>query len=140
MATIFSKILAGEIPGRFVWRDDRAAAFLDIEPLTRGHVLVVPVDEVDHWLDLPADLRDHLFAVAQEIGKVQKEVFDSPRVGVVIQGFEVPHCHVHVFPAHKISDFELSNKHAVDDADLDDDARRLREGLRAAGHDTVPED
>ena len=110
MATIFSKIIDGEIPGTFVYTDDTCVAFMDVQPLTRGHVLVVPRAEVDHWLDLDDELSAHLFAVAKKIGKAQKAAFDCQRVGVVIQGFEVPHVHIHVFPANQISDFELANK------------------------------
>ena len=69
MPTLFTRILRGELPARFVWKDDLCAAFLSINPLRPGHVLVVPFEEVDHWLDLPAPLRDHLFAVGQALGR-----------------------------------------------------------------------
>ncbi|HLS62842.1 MAG TPA: HIT family protein, partial [Ruania sp.] len=99
MATVFSRIIAGEIPGRFVWSDHRCAGFLTIEPLQPGHVLVVPREEIGHWVDLPADLAGHLFAVAQSIGKAQQQAFDPVRIGLLIQGYEVPHAHVHVWPS-----------------------------------------
>src|SRR5690606_36544300 len=69
MASIFTKIIAGELPGRFVWKDDRAVAILTIAPIVPGHTLVIPRQEVDHWLDLDAGLRDHLFDIAQSVGR-----------------------------------------------------------------------
>ena len=98
MSTIFTRIINGEIPGIFVHRDDLCVAFLDIRPLAHGHVLVVPIAEVDHWIDLPAGLSSHLFAVAQRIGIAQQRAFACERVGLIIAGYEVPHTHLHVIP------------------------------------------
>ncbi|MEE8412802.1 MAG: HIT family protein, partial [Acidobacteriota bacterium] len=80
MPTIFTRILDGELPGRFVWRDDRCAAFLSIAPLSPGHTLVVPVAEVDHWLDLEPDLLAHLSRVAREVGKAVQQAFSPKKV------------------------------------------------------------
>lgn len=135
MATVFSRIIAGEIPGRFVWSDDRCAAFLTIEPLQPGHVLVVPRDEVAHWIDLSADLAAHLFAVAQAIGRAQQEAFGPERIGLLIQGYEVPHAHVHVWPSRSPGDFDLGSAHAVADSELDQAADRLRHALRSGGQE-----
>jgi len=138
VATLFSKIIRGELPGRFVWRDERAVVFLTIEPLTPGHVLVVPVAEVDHWLDLEPELVTHLNAVAQDVGKAIQAAFGSERVGLVVAGFEVPHVHLHVFGANTMSDFDFAR---IDrnpaPADLDDAASKLRRALREAGHTEV---
>ncbi|MEO7370116.1 MAG: HIT family protein, partial [Ilumatobacteraceae bacterium] len=82
MSTIFSRIIAGEIPGTFVYRDERCVAFMSINPLARGHALVVPVAEIDHWIDAPPDLVQHLFAVVHRIGLAQKQAFACERVGV----------------------------------------------------------
>jgi len=98
MPSIFTRIIDGEIPGRFVWRDDRAVAFLSIEPMRPGHVLVVPRTEVDHWIDLEPELAAHLFTVAQQIGRAQQAEWNPRRVGVLIVGDEVPHVHIHVVP------------------------------------------
>src|SRR6187431_3088221 len=98
MATIFTRIIDGEIPGTFVWRDDRCAAFMSINPMARGHALVVPIEEIDHWVDAPADLTAHLFEVTRIIGVAQRAAFECERVGVIIAGYEVPHMHVHVIP------------------------------------------
>lgn len=141
MSTLFSKIIAGEIPGRFVWKDDDCVSFLTIGPITDGHVLVVPRLEVDKWTDAPAELLAKLMTVAQTIGQAQLAAFGAPRAGVMLAGFEVEHLHIHVFPAFGLENFSFD---AVDNnpdpAVLDDNARKLREALKAAGHgQSVPE-
>ena len=75
MTTVFTRIINGEIPGTFVWRDDRCVAFMSINPLARGHVLVVPIEEIDHWIDADPELCAHLFAVAHEIGRAVDRAF-----------------------------------------------------------------
>jgi histidine triad (HIT) family protein len=135
MTTIFSRIIAGELPGRFVWRDPRAVAFLSINPLRPGHTLVVPVDEVDQWTDLEPDLATHLMGVAQAVGQAQRVVFAPDRVGLIIAGYEIDHCHLHVIPTWAMSDFDFGRAAAdPDPAELDDAATRLIDALRAAGH------
>ncbi|HKH06475.1 MAG TPA: HIT family protein [Acidimicrobiales bacterium] len=140
MATLFTRIIDGDIPGRFVWRDDRAVAFLTIAPMTPGHTLVVPVAEVDHWLDLDSDLAAHLMLVAQTIGQAQDAAFEPARVGMMIAGLEIPHCHLHVVPIDSEGDLSFAKAdHDPDPAALDDAAERLRGALRALGHaDRVP--
>lgn len=120
MPTIFTRIIAGEIPGTFVHRDDRCVAFLSINPLATGHTLVVPNAEVDHWVDLPDDLAAHLFAVAHRIGKAQQRAFGCDRVGLIIAGYEVPHTHLHVVPTEHMGQLNFANAAAgVDRAELD---------------------
>ena len=109
MPTIFTRILDGELPGEFVWRDDRCGVFLSIAPLRPGHALVVPVDEVDHWLDLAPDGVAHLFTVAQVIGQAQMAAFSPTRIGVIVAGLEVPHTHVHVIPIRDESDLIVAD-------------------------------
>ena len=140
MATLFTRIIDGEIPGRFVWRDDRAVAFLTIAPMAPGHTLVVPVAEVDHWLDLDAELAAHLMGVAQQVGRAQQAAFRPVRVGLLVAGLEVPHCHLHVVPISSEADLDFAKAdHSPDPAALDDAADRLRAALREAGHgDVVP--
>ena len=118
MTTIFSRIIAGEIPGTFVYRDDRCVAFMTINPLARGHVLVVPIDEVDHWIDASPELVAHLFAVTHRIGRAQRQAFDCERVGVIVAGYEVPHAHIHVIPTDNMS--QLSFENAATSVDRDD--------------------
>lgn len=109
MPTIFTKIISGEIPGRFVYEDDDTVAFLTIEPMTQGHTLVVPRAEIDKWQDLDEPMLARVMAVAQLIGKAVCRAFDTERAGVIIAGLEVPHLHVHVFPARDLSDFGFAN-------------------------------
>ncbi len=134
MATLFTRIIDGEIPGRFVWRDERAVAFLTIAPLAPGHALVVPVEEVDHWIDLDPDLLAHVMDVARQIGRAQQEAFSPTKVGVLVVGEEVPHAHVHLVPFTGLDQLDFANAdHSPDPAALDDAADRLRAALRAQG-------
>lgn len=135
MTTIFTRIIDGELPGRFVHRDDQCVAFLSINPLQPGHTLVVPVEEVDHWVDLDPATMAHLTSVAHHIAKVQQAVFSPEKVGLMIAGLEVPHVHLHLVPIRGVHDLDFAN--ALTDPDpaaLDRAAEQLREGLRAAGH------
>jgi histidine triad (HIT) family protein len=136
--SIFTKIIDGEIPGTFVWRDPECAAFLSIAPMKPGHVLVVPRLEVDHWIDLDPALAQHLFSVAQTIGQGQQAAFSPRRIGVMIVGDEVPHVHIHVVPIDSAG--ELSFAHAdpnPPEGALDDAATRLRAALRDQGAEHV---
>lgn len=140
MATLFTRIIDGEIPGRFVWRDERVVAFLTIAPLAPGHTLVVPVEEVDHWIDLSPELLAHVMDVARTIGRAQQEAFSPTKVGVLVVGEEVPHAHVHLVPFTGLDQLDLANAdHAPDQAALDEAADRLRSTLRAQGATAVPD-
>jgi histidine triad (HIT) family protein len=130
MTTIFSRIIAGEIPGTFVYRDDRCAAFMSINPLARGHVLVVPIGEVDHWIDASPELVSHLFGVVHRVGRAQKQAFDCERVGVIIAGYEVPHAHIHVIPTDHMGQLSFDNAAAsVDRDDMEAAAAAIRDAL-----------
>lgn len=129
MPTLFTRIINGELPGRFVYTDDRAVAFLSIAPLNPGHTLVVPRTEVDQWTDADGPLLHHCMDVAQRIGVAAKQAFDAPRAGVVIAGLEVPHLHVHVFPAWSESDFDFARAKPATDEELDSAAAKLRAAL-----------
>lgn len=133
MATIFTRIIEGELPGRFVWRDDRCVAFLSIAPLSLGHTLVVPIAEVDHWLDVDPDLAAHLMTVSQAVGKAQQVAFQPARVGLIIAGMEVPHTHLHVLPINAESDLHFANARSLPDEQMDDAADRLRAALDHLG-------
>ena len=130
MPTIFTKIINGELPGRIVWSDERVAAFLTIAPLTPGHTLVVPRAEVDQWTDLEPELFAHVMAVSHTIGAALKRAFDAPRVGLIVAGFEVPHAHVHVFPATDMADFDFARANPdVPAEELDGHHRRILDAL-----------
>jgi diadenosine tetraphosphate (Ap4A) HIT family hydrolase len=135
MPTVFSMIIAGELPGRFVHQDDEVVAFLSIAPLTPGHTLVVPRAEVDDWTTLDPALWSHLMGVAARIGAAVRTAFDAPRAGLVVAGFEVPHAHVHVFPARGMADFDFANARPDTPAsELDDAHQRLLAALDQAPH------
>lgn len=134
VSTIFTRIIDGELPGHFVWRDARCAAFMSINPMADGHTLVVPILEIDHWIDADSELNTHLFNVAQTIGRAQHAVYRCERIGVIVAGYEVPHTHLHVIPTNDIG--ELSFARAAPHVDQDDLARHaslIRAELTAQG-------
>ncbi|MCI4674511.1 HIT family protein [Candidatus Mycolicibacterium alkanivorans] len=109
MSSLFTRIINRELPGRFVYEDDEVVGFLTIEPMTQGHTLVVPRAEVDKWQDVEPALFDKVMAVSQKIGKAVCAAFGADRAGLIIAGLEVPHLHVHVFPAYNLTDFGFAN-------------------------------
>jgi len=130
MSTIFTKILDGEIPGTFVYRDERCAVFMSINPMAPGHALVVPIAEIEHWIDASPDLVAHLFAVSHRIGRAQERAFRCEKVGVIIAGYEVPHAHIHVVPTNHESELSFANAAAsVDRDDLEEWADSIRTAL-----------
>jgi histidine triad (HIT) family protein len=131
VASIFTRIINGEIPGRFLWKDDVCVAVLDVRPLARGHALVIPRAEVDQWTDLPADTAAHLMTVAHAVGNAQKALLSPARIGLMIAGFEVPHVHVHVVPMDSMAALDFGQADpSPDDADLDRLQASLVEALR----------
>ncbi len=141
MSTVFSKIIDGEIPGRFIWKDRDVVAFLTIAPVAAGHTLVVPRAEVDRWTDLEPELLTRLNEVAQAVGTAVIAGFHAARAGYLIAGFEVPHTHIHVFPANDMSGFDLSLANPdMSAAEFDAAAETLRRTLRDLGYgEFVPE-
>jgi len=130
MATVFTKIINGELPGRFVYEDDEIVAFLTIAPITVGHTLVVPRAEIDHWQNVDPAVFGRVMSVAQLIGKAVVKAYDAERAGVIIAGLEVPHLHVHVFPAYNLSDFGFANAdHNPSPESLDDAQARIKAAL-----------
>lgn len=137
---MFTRIIDGEIPGAFVWRDEACVSFLSINPVNPGHALVVPRTEVDHWLDLEPSLAAHLMEVAQTVGLAVQSAFSPVRVGLLIAGLEVPHTHLHVMPIHAgESDLHLDRAGTADPADLATHAEAIRAALRDAGASGVSE-
>ncbi len=133
MATLFTRIIDGELPGRFVHRDEVAVAFLTIAPICPGHTLVVPRLEVDHWIDLPDEIAAHCTVVAKRVGAAQMRAFEAERIALVVAGLEVPHTHLHVLPIRSEADIDFRKADAsVDPAELDDVAERLRSELSSS--------
>ncbi|MGA7269662.1 MAG: HIT family protein [Acidimicrobiia bacterium] len=134
MATIFTRIINGEIPGTFVWKDDLCVAFMSINPLRAGHVLVVSREDIDHWIDCPGELRDHMFSVAQMVGRAQQEAFQPAKVGLMIAGLEVPHLHIHVVPIDGVHDLDFANAaSSVERQELERAAEAIRTRLPQGG-------
>ncbi|MBX3240525.1 MAG: HIT family protein [Chitinophagaceae bacterium] len=106
--TIFSKIIAGEIPSYRIAENERCYAFLDIFPITRGHVLVIPKLEVDKFFDLPEEYLAELIRFSRPIAKALEKTFDCNRCGMSVVGLEVPHAHIHLVPINSIDDLNFS--------------------------------
>lgn len=142
MTTLFSKIIAGDVPGRFLWADDEVVVLSTIAPITPGHALVVPRAEVSEFTDADDALLGRLMAVAKTVGRAQKLAFGSPRAALLVAGFEVPHLHLHVLPAWGEAELSFANaKHDASAAELDDAAHRVRAALRELGAgENVPDD
>ena len=131
MPSLFTRIILGEIPGHFVYRDEVCVAFLTINPIATGHTLVVPIEETDEWTNLSDATSSHLMVIAKKIGLAQKDLYKCNRVGLIIAGFEIPHCHLHVIPANTMA--ELSFEHAaahVEPAQLKEQAVKLTAALK----------
>lgn len=140
MPTLFTRIIEGELPAHFVWRDDHCVVFLSIAPLKPGHCLVVPRTEVDHWLDLDPEENAHLARVSQKIGQALMRAFSPARVATLVLGMEVNHVHVHVVPISSESDVHFANAdNSATQEQLADSAARIRDALRALGHAEVSE-
>ena len=93
---------------------------MSINPLAHGHALVVPIKEIDHWIDASPDLLSHLFGVAHRIGRAQERAFHCARVGLIVAGYEVPHAHIHVIPTNDMSQLSFANAaHSVDRDELE---------------------
>ena len=130
MATLFTHIINGDIPGTFVYRDELCVVFLTINPLADGHVLVVPIEEIDHWVDLSSSLSQHLFTVSHRVSKALQTAFPCERIGMIIAGYEVNHCHIHLIPTQNLGQFNFANAAAsVDREDLELHAEKIRAAL-----------
>lgn len=135
MASVFSAIIAGQIPGRFVWEDDEFVGFLTIAPVTQGHTLIVPRAEIDHWQDVEPAVAAAMMGVAQKIGRAVRIAFDAPRAGLLIAGLEVPHLHTHVFPAFSMGDFDISGANTDPTPEsLDEAQTKIKTALRDLGY------
>ena len=132
MTTIFTRIIRGEIPGTFVYTDEACVAFMTINPMADGHVLVIPRDEVDHWVDLSPYMASHLFEVSHRISKALQKAFPCERVGLIIAGYEVNHCHIHLIPTNNMGQLSFANAAAsVERETLEQHAERIISALNA---------
>jgi histidine triad (HIT) family protein len=130
MATIFSKIVAGEIPSYKIAEDDRFFAFLDIHPLAEGHTLVIPKTETDYLFDLEAGLLGDMMVFAKKVALAIDQTMDCKRVGVAVLGLEVAHAHIHLIPINGLHDIEFSRpKLKFSDEEFASTARKIRAAL-----------
>ena len=134
MASIFTKILAGEMPGHFIWKDEVCFAIMTIQPIRAGHVIVIPNNEVNHWDDVPPLTAAHLMQVGQHIAKAIKANVVCKRVGVMVVGIEVPHTHIHLMPIDSIADMDFNKAKPMPQDELAAMANKLRASLLVAGH------
>lgn len=109
MASIFTKIISREIPAYIIAENEKFLAFLDVNPLQKGHTLVVPKQEVDYIFDLEDDLLADMSVFAKNVSKKIKKAFPCNRIGVAVIGLEVPHAHIHLIPINKMDDMNFSN-------------------------------
>ena len=132
LPSIFSQILSGEKPGRIVYSDDQAFALLTTAPIQPGHTLIIPKQEIDHWIDMPPGLSAHLFLVAQKVAHAIQTSFNPEKVGLIIAGLEVRHTHIHLIPIHTLQDLEFSrqNKDVLPE-ELDKAAQILKNALKS---------
>lgn len=129
MASVFSLIMEGKIPGHFVYQDDTAIAILTIQPIREGHVLVIPRAEVDQWSDLPMDTAAHLMKVSHKIANTMKTLFPCTRIGMMIAGLEVPHTHIHLVPMDSMDDLSFAFAKNADGEALKKTAEKIRNSL-----------
>lgn len=128
MPSIFTKIVQGEIPAHKIAETEDYLAFLDIAPLAKGHILVIPKKEIDYLFDLPEELLAGLLVFAQKVAKAQEEVIPCLRIGVAVIGVEVPHAHVHLVPLNSIGDINFERpKLKVSQDELATTAAKIRE-------------
>ncbi|MCX2743694.1 HIT family protein [Mangrovivirga sp. M17] len=130
MSSIFTKIINREIPGHIVAEDDSYIAFLDIQPLVHGHLLVVPKKEVDYIFDLDDDTYSGLMLFAKKVAAGLKKAVDCKRIGVAVIGLEVPHVHVHLVPMNSMGDINFSRpKLEPSDEELSEMAEKIKKEL-----------
>ncbi len=118
MASIFSKIVTGEIPSYKIAENDKFYAFLDINPLAKGHTLVIPKEEIDYIFDLPDDLLGELHVFSKEVAKKIEKAIPCERIGIAVIGLEVPHAHIHLIPMNHVGDMNFANPKLQLDADI----------------------
>ncbi len=125
MASIFTKIISGEIPSYKIYEDELTLSILALDQVNPGHVLVIPKQEINHWFDVPTETFNRVGTVAQKIAKAIKKSTGCPRVGTMTAGFEVPHYHLHLIPAWSIPDLDFKRAKRMPD----DEMKKIREQI-----------
>ncbi len=130
MASIFTKIINGEIPSYKVAEDDQYFAFLDINPLERGHTLVIPKKEIDYIFDLDDDMLAGMHVFAKKVARAIDRVIECKRVGMAVLGLEVPHAHIHLIPINNLGDINFDNPRVqLTEDEFKDTAKKINENV-----------
>ena len=125
MASIFTKIINGELPCYKIHEDDLTLSFLALDQVNLGHCLVIPKAEVNHWFDVPAEVYTRVGLNAQKVAQAIKKATDCPRVGTMVAGFEVPHYHMHLIPAWSIPDLDFKRAKRRTDEEMKDIQKKI---------------
>ena len=133
MPSVFTKIRMGEIPGHLLYEDALCFAILTLGPHNPGHLMVIPVQEIADWQELPKETYQRVMEVAQFFGKATKSIYDCPKVALAVVGFEVPHVHVHVFSLFETSDIDHTNAKIVDPELLKPEAKKFNDYIDKLG-------
>lgn len=133
MASIFTKIVKGEIPSYKIAEDEHNYAFLDINPLAKGHTLVIPKQETDYLFDIEDELYKKLFSFSKGVAKAIEKTIPCERIGIAVLGLEVPHAHIHLIPINSIYDIEFSRpKLKLSEEEFKDIASKIRQEYEKA--------
>lgn len=130
MASVFTKILSGELPSYKIYEDKDVYSFLALDQVNLGHTLVISKEEINHWTEVPPDVYAHLHQVSQKIGKAILKATGSPRVGQIVAGFEVPHYHLHLIPAWSIPDLDFKRAKRRSDEEMKSIQAKIIEQLK----------
>ena len=131
MASIFSKIISDEIPAYKILENENFLAFLDIFPLAKGHVLVIPKKEIDYLFDVSSDEYGELWKFARQVAKAMDKVIDCKRIGVAVIGLEVPHAHIHLVPLNNVSDINFERpKLSFSEEEMNEIAQKIRKAIQ----------
>lgn len=134
MSSIFSKILNGDIPGNFVWKDEHCFAITDIAPYTKGHILLIPNQEINSFWEADPSLSNHLNKIAKILAQAQLKAFKCERICQLIIGFDVPHLHLHLVPANSMAD--LDKQADISAEEIAAGASMIRQALQEMGYKT----
>lgn len=126
MASLFTKMIEGEVPCHKLYEDERFLAFLDIKPINPGHALVIPKKEVDYIFDLEDDLLKDIMPVAKKVADAIRKSVSCKRIGIMVAGLEVPHTHIHLVPIHSVGDLNFSNASVATQEELTSVAEKIR--------------
>jgi histidine triad (HIT) family protein len=129
---IFCKIIAKEIPSYLVWEDDRFMAFLDLRPVSPGHLLIIPKEHIENVFDMPSGLYEAIFKTAKALSTPLQKAMSSVRVGIVVEGFGVPHTHLHLVPINESHDLDSSRAHAMPAEELTNIAEKIKKEVTKA--------